>query len=178
MMIDPLLPLVISTALALLFFMAARHKLGDKRRFEAQLAAYQIVPAPLLRVSARTLPWIEMSLVFLLLIPFTRAFAASIAATLLVMYALAMAVNISRGRREIDCGCGDKPQTLSVTLLVRNAVLAAGSLLLVVPVMDRAMTTTDLVFVVLLTTVLAMAYLMVELLVRNHSLLKNFGLSK
>jgi hypothetical protein len=40
------------------------------------------------------------------------------------------------------------------------------------------MTTTDLVFVVLFTAVLAMAYLMVDLLVRNHSLLKNFGLSK
>jgi len=177
-MIDPLLPLVISTSLALLFFMAARHKLGDNRRFEAQLAAYQIVPNPLLRISAKTLPWIEMSLVFLLLIPFTRAFAASIAATLLVVYALAMAVNLSRGRSEIDCGCGDKPQTLSVMLLVRNAVLAAGSLLLVVPVIERAITTTDLVFVVLFTAVLAMVYLMVELLVRNHSLLKNFGLSK
>lgn len=177
-MIDPLLPLVISTSLALLFFMAARHKLGDNRRFEAQLAAYQIVPNPLLRISAKTLPWIEMSLVFLLLIPFTRAFAASITATLLVVYALAMAVNLSRGRSEIDCGCGDKPQTLSVMLLARNAVLAAGSLLLVVPVIERAITTTDLVFVVLFTAVLAMVYLMVELLVRNHSLLKNFGLSK
>ncbi len=177
-MIDPLLPLVISTSLALMFFMAARHKLGDNQRFEAQLGAYQIVPAPLLRISARTLPWIEMSLVVLLLIPFTRSFAASIAATLLVVYALAMAVNISRGRSEIDCGCGDKPQTLSVMLLVRNAVLASGSLLLVMPVIERAMTTTDLVFVVLFTAVLAMAYLMVDLLVRNHSLLKNFGLSK
>ena len=177
-MIDPLLPLVISSSLALLFFMAARHKLSDNRRFEAQLAAYQIVPAPVLRVSARTLPWIEMSLVFLLLIPFTRAFAASIAATLLIMYALAMAVNIRRGRSEIDCGCGDKPQTLSVLLLVRNAVLAVCSLLLVVPVIERSIMTSDLVFVGLFTVILAMAYLMVELLVRNHSLLKNFGLSK
>lgn len=177
-MIDPLLPLVISTSLALLFFMAARHKLNDIRRFEAQLAAYQLVPDSLLRISAKTLPWIEMSLVFLLLIPFTRAFAASVAAVLLVAYAMAMAVNLSRGRSEIDCGCGDTPQPLSVMLLVRNTVLAAGALLLVVPVIDRSITTIDLVLVALFTAVLAMAYLMVEMLVKNHSLLKNFGLRK
>ncbi|MDO9475094.1 MAG: MauE/DoxX family redox-associated membrane protein [Pseudohongiella sp.] len=177
-MIDPLLPLVISTSLALLFFMAARHKLSDNRRFEAQLAAYQLVPESLLRISAKALPWIEMSLVFLLLIPFTRAFAASVAAALLVAYAMAMAVNLNRGRSEIDCGCGDTPQPLSVMLLVRNTVLAAGALLLVVPVIDRSITTIDLVLVALFTAVLAMAYLMVEMLVKNHSLLKNFGLRK
>lgn len=177
-MIDPLLPLVISTSLALLFFMAARHKLSDSRRFEAQLAAYQLVPESLLRISAKMLPWIEMSLVFMLLIPFTRVFAASIAATLLVVYALAMAVNLMRGRSEIDCGCGDTPQPLSVMLLVRNAVLTAGALLLVVPVIERSITTFDLVFIALFTAVLAMAYLMVEMLVKNHFLLKNFGLRK
>lgn len=177
-MIDPLLPLVVSTALALLFFMAARHKLSDNRRFEAHLAAYQLVPESLLRISARSLPWLEMSLVFMLLIPYTRPLAAYLAATLLVVYALAMAVNLSRGRAEIDCGCGDTPQPLSYWLIIRNAVLAAGSLMLVVPVLERAITTIDLIFVALFTAVLATAYLMVELLVKNHSLLKNFGLRK
>lgn len=177
-MIDPLLPLVIATALALLFFMAARHKLNDNRRFQAQLAAYQLVPEPLLAISAKTLPWIEMSLVFTLLIPYTRVLAASLAATLLVVYALAMAINMSRGRSEIDCGCGDIPQTLSPMLLLRNAVLAAGALVLTVPVVERAITTMDLIFVALFTAVLATAYLMVELLVRNHAVLKNFGLRK
>jgi hypothetical protein len=176
MMIDPLLPLVISTSLALLFFMAARHKLSDNRRFEAQLAAYRLVPDSVLGVTAKALPWLEMSLVFLLLIPITRPFAASVAAALLVIYALAMAVNIRRGRSEIDCGCGDKPQSLSVMLLIRNAVLASGALLLVIPVIERSITTVDLLFVALFTAVLAMSYLMVEQLVINHSVLKNFGL--
>lgn len=177
-MLDPLLPLVISTALALLFFMAARHKLRDNRRFEAQLAAYQLVPDSLLRISAKTLPWLEMSLVFMLLIPFTRPVAASAAATLLVLYAMAMALNIARGRSEIDCGCGDTPQPLSSLLLLRNAVLVSGALTLMLPVTERTITTGDLVLVALFTAVLSMAYLMVELLVKNHSLLKNFGLRK
>jgi len=176
MMIDPLLPLVISTSLALLFFMAARHKLSDNRRFEAQLAAYRLVPDSVLGVTAKALPWMEMSLVFLLLIPITRPFAGSVAAALLVIYALAMAVNIRRGRSEIDCGCGDKPQSLSVMLLIRNAVLTSGAVLLVIPVIERSITTVDLIFVALFTAVLAMAYLMVEQLVINHSVLKNFGL--
>lgn len=177
-MIDPLLPLVISTSLALLFFMAARYKFSDIRRFEAQLAAYRLVPDSMLGISAKALPWLEMSLVFLLMIPFTRPFAASVAATLLVMYAMAMAINIRRGRSEIDCGCGDKPQTLSVMLLVRNAVLAAGALVVVVPVIERAITIADLILVALFTAVLAMVYLLIEQLVSNHSVLKNFGLRK
>lgn len=168
-MIDPLIPLVISVSLALMFFMAARHKFSSRPRFQAQLAAYKLVPEPLLPVTARTLPWLEMSLVFLLLIPATRIFAASLAASLLVIYAAAMGINIMRGRSEIDCGCGDKPQTLSLWLLVRNAVLASAALLLVVPVTGRGLYLTDVIFLIVLTAVFAMTYLMVEQLVRNQS---------
>lgn len=175
-MLDPLLPLIISTSLALLFFMAARHKLKTSLRFEAQLAAYQLLPESMLRITARILPVFEMSLVFMLLIPYTRAFAGFMAAGLLLIYALAMAVNLSRSRSEIDCGCGDKPQPLSFMLLARNAVLATGSILLLVPVTPRVITSMDMLLVAVFTAVLAMVYVMVEQLLRNHSVLKNFAL--
>ncbi len=168
-MIDPLIPLVIAVSLALLFFMAARHKFSNLEHFQAQLSAYQLLPSASVPAASRVLPWLEMSLVFLLLIPFTRAFAASAAASLLVVYAFAMAANLLRGRSEIDCGCGDTPQTLSVWLIVRNAVLAAGALLLILPVVQRSLLLSDAVFLVLLTAGLAMTYLTVEQLVRNYS---------
>lgn len=168
-MIDPLLPLVISVSLALLFFMASRHKFESIPHFEAQLGAYKVLPPQLLPMIARVLPWLEMSLVFLLLIPLTRALAGSIAAALLVVYALAMAVNLRRGRGEIDCGCGAKPQALSVWLLLRNAVLAVGALIVAVPAIDRSLVVSDMVLVALFTAVLAMSYLTVDELVRNYS---------
>jgi hypothetical protein len=48
------------------------------------------------------------------------------AAALLLLFALAMGINLRRGRRHIDCGCFQSAleQTLSWTLVMRNAVLA------------------------------------------------------
>lgn len=171
-MIDPLISLVISTALALLFFMAARHKQSDYRRFQAQLSAYELLPVSLLGPVARALPWLEMALVFGLLVPVSRPLAAMAAACLLVIYALAMAVNLMRGRSEIDCGCGGSPQALSGWLLLRNGVLATGAILLVLPTSPRTLSLVDGTFVALLTATLASSYLMVEQLVRNHYIVR------
>ncbi|MFM1897654.1 MAG: hypothetical protein RLZZ385_2728 [Pseudomonadota bacterium] len=168
-MIDPLVPLILALSLALLFFMAANHKLKHFAHFQASLGAYEIVPQPLLPVVARTLPWLEMALVFLLLIPASRALAGAVAAALLVVYGLAMAVNLKRGRSEIDCGCGDAPQTLSGWLLLRNALLACGAVIVALPVLDRSLAGLDLLLVVLFTAVLALFYLTVDELVRNHA---------
>jgi hypothetical protein len=41
----------------------------------------------------------------------------------LAIYFIAMAINMGRGRRFIDCGCGDEPSPLSVILLGRNLLL-------------------------------------------------------
>lgn len=168
-MIDPLIVLIISASLALLFFMAARHKMGAPAEFKAQLAAYELVPESLLPAVAKVIPYIEMAVVFLILVPFTRPMAAVVAATLLTVYAFSMAINMLRGRADIDCGCGGQPQLLSSWLLLRNAVLVAGSCLLLAPVSDRAMAWVDSLFLVLMTAVLAMVYLLVEQLVRNQS---------
>jgi hypothetical protein len=172
-MIDPLIVLVLSVSLVLLFFMAARHKMSAPQEFRAQLAAYQLLPDVALTPVSRLLPLLEMAIVFLILVPQTRAFAALLAAALLFVYGLSMAVNMVRGRADIDCGCGGQPQVLSSWLLLRNAVLIAGSCLLLAPASDRAITLSDLLFLILMTTLLAMVYLLVEQLVRNHSVLAN-----
>lgn len=173
MMIDPLLVLIISASLALLFFMAARHKMSEPLRFAGTLSAYRLLPESLVPAVARVLPYFEMALVFMILLPFTRTFAAIAAAALLSVYALAMAVNMARGRSDIDCGCGGQPQLLSPWLLVRNFVLIAGCCLLLLPVAERAVAWADALLLILMTAVLAMVYLVVEQLVRNHSFSEN-----
>jgi len=172
-MIDPLITLIISLSLALLFFMAARHKMNASRQFQSQLAAYELLPEALVPIMAKLLPLIEMALVFLLLIPLTRPVAALMAMLLLAVYATAMGINLLRGRSEIDCGCGGEPQVLSDWLMLRNFVLMIGSGLLLVPVSDRAVGAADTVLLILMTAVLAMAYLLVEQLVRNQAVLSN-----
>ncbi len=170
---DPLLTLVVATSIGLLFFTAARHKMNSGRRFEAQLAAYRLLPESMLRPVAKALPWLELTVAVALLVPVTRIPAALVAIALLVMYATAMAVNIKRGRSEIDCGCGDQPQSLSRWLLLRNAVLAVATAALIAPVAERALDVADILFMVILTATLSLAYVMCEQLTRNFS-----GLSK
>lgn len=170
-MIDPLIAIVIATSLAILFLLAARHKLGDPIRFEAQLAAYRLVPDRLLTPVARSLPWVEVAVAAGMLFAVTRPMAGWAAAGLLMMYALGMAVNLWRGRSKIDCGCGGTPQPLSTWLLLRNAILASGALLLSAPVATRPLDPLDMLFAVLLVAALSLSYTMLEQLSRNHTLL-------
>jgi uncharacterized membrane protein YphA (DoxX/SURF4 family) len=102
-------------------------KLADRRRFDGIVLDYRLLPPRVaLRVGA-TLPWIELILAAGLLAGLRPA--ALGAALLLVLYGAAMAVNLARGRRLMDCGCGAQPQRLSGWLLLRNAALAAGAIL-------------------------------------------------
>ena len=45
--------------------------------------------------------------------------------TLIGIYTTAIAVNLLRGRRSIDCGCGGEPTPLSAWMLLRNVLLVA-----------------------------------------------------
>ncbi len=168
-MIDPLTVLVLSTSLALLFLTAAMHKLNSSARFRAQLAAYELVPSAILPGLARAIPLAEMAVVFLILAPITRPWAGALAAGLLASYTVAIAINLLRGRDDIDCGCGGQPQMLSYWLLLRNAALIIGCLLLVLPGTGRAVVWADFILLTLMVAVLSCTYLLVEQLVRNQA---------
>lgn len=166
-MIDPLVSLVLSISLALLFLNAGRHKLSLPERFKAQLSAYQILPLSWVSFVARFLPWLEVVLAVALLIPGTRVYGGLVAGTLLVIYAAAVTVNLLRGRAYIDCGCGDRPQQLTYWLSIRNlaCAMAAGSLL--IPIDNRALVPIDLLFVALLSLALILVYLVFEQILQN-----------
>jgi hypothetical protein len=174
-MIDPLLKLTLAVSLALLFFLAARHKQAEGLRFEAQLGAYRILPPALLRVTARLLPLAELAIAVGLLLPATRTAATLAAAALLAVYALAMGINLLRGRDRIDCGCGASPQPLSGWLVGRNAVLAGTALLVSVPAATRPLGPVDYAMFGLMTVLLSLTYAMAGQLMANHSVLRHWS---
>lgn len=132
---DPVATLIVRHVLALLFAAAALHKLGDRRRFDGIVLDYRLAPPRLALRVARLLPALELLVAGSLAAAWPPAFPA--AALLLAGYGLAMAINLARGRREIHCGCGGKPQPLSAWLLLRNLVLAAAALSLLLPAGTR-----------------------------------------
>jgi hypothetical protein len=121
---DPAYSLFAALALALLFATSAYHKARDVSRFEAILAEYRLLPSCTTAAAARALPLVEIGLAATLAFPPTAGSASLVAAALLSIYSLAIGINLARGRRNIDCGCGgDAEQSLGTGLLARNALL-------------------------------------------------------
>lgn len=128
--LDPAAALALAACFALLFVTAGAHKLRDRARFQGALAAYGLLPAASLGAVAVLLPVVELACGAALLVPGSRSGAALIGAGLLITYAAAMGINLTRGRRDLDCGClgFGRGQTISGALLWRNGLLATALL--------------------------------------------------
>ncbi|MBX9884144.1 MAG: methylamine utilization protein MauE [Novosphingobium sp.] len=138
------LGLVGAMGAGLVFLQAALAKLRHRELLVGVIANYRLLPAVLVAPAALLLPPAEIAVAIGLLLG-GQALAAAAAIALLVIFAVAMGINIVRGRRAIDCGCGRSHlrQPLSWLLVARNLVLAA---LLVPRLLPGAMpTAADLV---------------------------------
>jgi hypothetical protein len=109
--------------LALVFARSASHKLTQFAFFSATLGEYRLLPKALMMPAAVALTFAEALTIGLLIVPDSRIFGAMLAAGLLSLYALAMAINLRRGRYRMDCGCGGLGQMISWPLVTRNSVL-------------------------------------------------------
>lgn len=118
--------LLLRAALAVLFAAAAVHKLRDRRRFDGIVLDYRLLPPRVAVRVAAALPWLELGLATTLLAAPRVGLGG--AAGLLGTYASAMGINLARGRRLIDCGCGAKPQRLSAWRVTTNLLLAGAAL--------------------------------------------------
>jgi hypothetical protein len=150
--LDPAFALALRAALALLFGAAALHKLRDPAAFRAALEAYAVLPAATVGAGAALVVAAEVAAAALLVgvAPAQGGPAAAgpvLAAALLAVYGAAIAWNLARGRRELDCGClgpaGRQP--LSGWLVARNGALAAAALACLLPVSERALLWPDAV---------------------------------
>lgn len=110
--------------LGLVFLRALLHKVGDYTGFVDTLRNYRMLPEAALPLVAPVVVATEAVAAAGLVMPSTRAAAAGLAAVQLLVYALAIAVNLARGRTSIDCGCGGGGQGISPLHVVRNGLLA------------------------------------------------------
>ena len=110
----------------LVFVLAAVQKARHWKILPGVIANYRLLPRATVTSASALLPPVEMIVGLLLLSALLMSWAQACAVALLALFAVAMAVNIARGRADIDCGCGQSflKQTLRWTLVARNAALA------------------------------------------------------
>jgi hypothetical protein len=143
--LDPVVDLTLRALLALLFATSALAKLRDPRGFAAAVAGYRLLPAALAAPAAAGFLAAEVALAAALGLPPLRDLAALGAAALLALYGFAIAWNLARGRRDIDCGCGGPfgRTPLSEALVARNLLLVAAALALLLPAGARPLAWLD-----------------------------------
>jgi hypothetical protein len=142
---DPVLILTVSYTLAMVFAASAWTKIADIGNFEAAVVNYRLLPAAVVKVFARALPMVEAAAAIGLLIARTRLTSTLVLLGLLAVFTAAIAANLIRGRRDIDCGCFGPAlkQRLSAWLIVRNATLIAAASMALLPAAKRNPTALD-----------------------------------
>jgi uncharacterized membrane protein YphA (DoxX/SURF4 family) len=113
--------------IALTFARGVYTKLRHYEEFIGVVAAYRLVPELLVRGTARAVLLLEGAAACCLMTGYALTWGAWLAVMLLCLFAVAIAINLARGRTEIDCGCfrNNLRQRIGPDLLVRNGVLAA-----------------------------------------------------
>lgn len=124
----------------LLFLRAAAHKLFEFDEFQGFLTDYALIPERLIKPAAMGLVGLELLTVITLVFGVTRPFGLMLAMALLGLYAVAIGINLHRGNRRIECGCGGAPQLLSPSLVWRNVVLMVMALIPLVSLPDQVTT--------------------------------------
>ena len=123
---DPIVTRVFAATLSVIFLVGGWQKLREPEVFAAAIENYQVLPESLAAPVARLLPAWELLAGAALLFPQTCEWGSLAAAILLLIVTAAVAINLWRGQRAIDCGCGGmSSQPISWALVARNALLIA-----------------------------------------------------
>ena len=175
MIFDPVLNLIAALVLSYVFVLAGLHKCKAPAEFATTLMNYKILPEGLARQGVYLIPVVEIMTGAALLIPAVARLAAFSAGALLCVYMLAIAINLLRGRRSIDCGCGGpaQKQTISEWMIARNALLlllagVAGS-----QTLPRALLWFDWLTIILAAVMGCLLYNIINQLLVNKDLLKS-----
>jgi hypothetical protein len=121
---------LLASTVALILISGAAGKLLDRADFVLAVEAYELLPERLVPAFALGFPALELAAGLLLVPGATRAGGIVLALAVLLVATIAVVVNLLRGRRVIDCGCGGLSgrQPISWWLVARNALLAATAL--------------------------------------------------
>jgi hypothetical protein len=167
--IDPAIGDLLAIALALIFGASGALKLRDPALFAGAVANYRLLPARLESPVARALPLAECACAAGLIFAATRIAAAIGLVLLLGLFTGAIAINLRRGRADIDCGCFGPAlrQPLSRRLVARNAALAIVALALTLPAGARDLQGLDRITIGLGATTLAILYVSANYAIGN-----------
>lgn len=112
--------------LALIFLLAAFHKMRHWSLLFGVISNYRLLPQTLVAPATMLLPVVELGIGLGLLSDLMAVWVALAAMAMLLMFATAIAINVRRGRTHIDCGCGQSflKQGLSPSMVGRNVILA------------------------------------------------------
>lgn len=107
----PWLTVRVQIALGVLFVAAALPKIVDPPSFAQMIYNYRLVPGSLIHLLALVLPWLELLCGLALILGIWRRTAAYLVGTMLVVFIVAIGINLVRGNA-IDCGCFDVASAL------------------------------------------------------------------
>lgn len=102
----PWLTIRVQLALGAIFVAAALPKIIDPPSFAHMIYNYRILPGGLINISSLVMPWAELLCGLALILGVWRKAALSIIGTMLVVFIIAISINLARGNA-IDCGCFD-----------------------------------------------------------------------
>jgi hypothetical protein len=102
-------------------------------RFRNVVAAYALLPSWAISPVSRVVPGLEIAIGASMLLGLLWPHPAMAASSLLAVFALALAINILRGRRDLACGCFGKEslRPLSWRTVAGRVLLVSASLLAV-----------------------------------------------
>lgn len=187
-MIDPIIIRIIAMAFALLFLLAAAHKFNNRMQFRGILDAYKILPNSIVILAAICIPVLELSIgigwLVLAVLFFQLSFIPLISIALLTIYALAIVINLKRGRNYIDCGCGFSAknssgnstgsQQISSGLVLRNIILIALVSLTAIPSNERTLVLIDYIGLILTVVALVLLYGAFNQLLINNGVINSW----
>ncbi len=102
----PWLAVRVQIALGAVFVVAALPKIADPPAFAHMIYNYRLLPGALVNVLALVLPWVELLAGLTLILGVWKKEAAVVAAVLLLVFIVAIGINLARGHA-VDCGCFD-----------------------------------------------------------------------
>jgi len=174
MTFDPVISVICALILSYVFVVASFHKWQSISEFKRTLSDYQVVPDRLVSIFIYAIPVIELITGIALLIPISSGLAAISASALLCIYIFAIGINLLKGRRTIDCGCGgtEQKQNISEWLLLRNGLLLFLAYCITASVQARELFWFDWAVVFLAAVVGCLFYNIINQLLVNKDLLK------
>ena len=148
--IDPVWAWIARLGVSVLFAAAGLSKLWRRAEFRDAVAAYDLLPRRMVAPAALTLAAIEVAAAILLLLPAGRLAGAILLGGLLLLFTIAIAINLARGRTDIDCGCwmfgagqSEHRSGIGGATVARNAVLLVLVLVASIPAEGRLLAVAD-----------------------------------